>query len=407
MKSFIRIITIATLATHCGIKANQQPLQNALQEGSYWQIKKAVEQGASVTTPLDDTGTTPLLQAIETQNSKIVLYLLDHGAASTLNTPDETGLHPLMKAIFFLDESTIRTMLQRGAIQSINAVTHGETALSFAIRSQAINLVRLLLEYGAAQSVTIPNEKNETPLLLAVQANDTKLVKLLLEYGAEKSISVASDKHQTPLSTACESDKYRMRTRFDKGDHPNIAMAQLLLQHGAAQSFNPSNKLEDPIVVAVDSDDMKLVQLLWEYGAADYIAKNATSSDILTCAIKKENMNMLHFLCGHGALKLLNELDLYHMTPLAVTILFNNIAMMRYILEQGATASLQRVCKYMEIIGDNHTVKSCGALEFVQLLIKVKLLKEEDTPDTIALLTEWQAKAQSTEKFATTDQVAK
>jgi ankyrin repeat protein len=59
---------------------------------------------------------------------------------------------------------------------------NGQTLLVYAIQSNKVEMVRLLLEFGAN-----PNSY-DLPLSVAVMNDNPEIVQLLLDYGADKSI---------------------------------------------------------------------------------------------------------------------------------------------------------------------------------------------------------------------------
>jgi ankyrin repeat protein len=397
MKSFLKVLAITTLIFNCGIRACQQELWNALQEGSFWKVKKAVEHGASVTEALED-GATPLLQALETENSKIVLYLLSHGAESTINTPNKAGLYPLMLAIG-LDTTTMRIMLQYGANKSINAISHGETALSIAIRLNKEDVVFLLLEYGAKQSINVPNEDNEYPLLRAVKINNVNLVRIVLAHGGDASINSVSDEYETPLYCACCSDLHRIKEAFCKGKKPNIDIVQILLEHGAAQSLDISNGGLDPMLAAVHSGNIKIVQMLFAYGAAKYIIKNAhDKSNILTCAIDCDDFALVRLVCELGAFGLINKKDSSGITPLFYATSIKNLDIAQYLLEHGASPSLAITCTDT-LLNRKFTGTPLECAQYLrQLCLKYQI--NDNIEPLITLLREW------TDKKTTISEIA-
>lgn len=72
----------------------------------------------------------------------------------------------------------------------------GEYALHIATTAEHMDLVELLLRYGAAVNVT--DLDGRTPLMLAARCGNAPLVELFLEYGAKRDMIDNSSKLSLP-----------------------------------------------------------------------------------------------------------------------------------------------------------------------------------------------------------------
>lgn len=77
----------------------------------------------------------------------------------------------------------------------------GEFALHIATTGEHMDLVELLLRYGAAVNVTDMDAR--TPLMLAARCGNAPLVELFLEYGAKRDMTDSSSKYGTIMLTLC------------------------------------------------------------------------------------------------------------------------------------------------------------------------------------------------------------
>jgi len=124
----------------------------------------------------------------------------------------------LMMAINKNDIKTVKDLLTAGVDpNSVSSI--GLTALGYAVDRVYIEIIKLLLEYGAD-----PNKYSfgKSVLMCAIPGGNIELVKLLLEYGADPNV-VAKDGH-TPLTTWKERELFPVITKLllDAGANPNL-----------------------------------------------------------------------------------------------------------------------------------------------------------------------------------------
>ncbi|RWS28717.1 ankyrin repeat and BTB/POZ domain-containing protein 2-like protein [Leptotrombidium deliense] len=141
---------------------------------------------------------------------------------SGVNTMNEQGLTPLMLACIQGDEAMVHILLNAGAdidLETLPAPTKScpnicpeiqyWTALTFATIHQHISIVKLLLEKGAnVEGGAKVNEERatETPLQLASASGNLELVKLLLSYGAHPFLStITTDCMSVPSKGCCSA----------------------------------------------------------------------------------------------------------------------------------------------------------------------------------------------------------
>ncbi|CAG9318492.1 unnamed protein product [Blepharisma stoltei] len=104
-----------------------------------------------------------------------------------LNIQDNNGYTPLMSSIRKEDIYFCERLLEYGALHTTNnQFDNGDSPLHYACDIGNINIVKLLLDYGAI--IDIPNALKITPLMYAVQKEHWKLVKVLLSYKSDPTI---------------------------------------------------------------------------------------------------------------------------------------------------------------------------------------------------------------------------
>lgn len=124
--------------------------------------------------------------------------------------------------------------------------------LTIAIKKQDVNRVRQLLNAGIHinPQKTIFNfwKKLELPLNIAIQTESIEIIQLLLEYGADVN---CYDYLGTPLQVACYSD--------------SIDIVELLLEANADVNFYKNN--DPPVTIACYQSKVSLLKLLLQHKA--------------------------------------------------------------------------------------------------------------------------------------------
>ncbi|MBD0369209.1 MAG: TonB family protein [Pyrinomonadaceae bacterium] len=114
-----------------------------------------------------------------------------------VNRRDETGLTPLMQAVQNDEDREMKSLIEHGA--NVNeADRYGWTALNYSVATQDASKVKLLLNSGA--EVNTKDRRGMTPLMWAAIGGKTEIVKLLLGKGAE--LNAQANNGATALSFA-------------------------------------------------------------------------------------------------------------------------------------------------------------------------------------------------------------
>ena len=169
--------------------------------------------GSSGTTiPIDKGATTPLHNAAENDEAKVIASLLDRGA--DIEAHNEKGSTPLHVAAAHNKPEVVALLLDRGADIEARSAT-GHTPLHYAAGYNKPEVVALLLDRGA--DIEASPDTGHTPLHYAAGDNKPEVVVLLLDKGAD--IEARTEKGRTPLHVA---------TRYNKPE-----VVALLLDRGA------------------------------------------------------------------------------------------------------------------------------------------------------------------------------
>lgn len=365
-------------------RTDAKPLQLAALNGSAAMLALLLEAGADVNAPQTTSGDTALMIAARTGIADAVKVLLDAGA--NINAQESWGgTTPLMWAVNEGHNEVVSLLLERGAAvnlasnfiapdtgrgfegsplrgrtaEEVGAVqgASGEfTALLFAAREGLLETARLLVAGGA--DVNAVSGDGKDALGMAIFNGHYDVAALLIDSGSR--VDQADARGFTPLFWAVDRRNMETAPNFPwtVTDDP-FPLVKKLLEAGA----NPDVVINDtpqarmrggsPRIVfatslmrAAFSGDLELVKLLLEYGADPSIMSNKHETALAAAA-------GLGFVMGFhkerpmserlAVIKLLVELgedvnwqDDYGISPLMVAGNLGDVAIIQYLVDQGA-----------------------------------------------------------------------
>lgn len=148
-------------------------------------------------------------------------WLIENGA--DINALGNDNITPLFYAILSQNIEIVKLLVESGADLNASMKDKGNdsaTLLFFAIDSQNIEIVKLLVDSGAdINKASLRDNDNVTPLYLAVDLENIEIVKFLVDSGADINASLSDNDNVTPLFLAIKSQ--------------NIEIVKLLVESGA------------------------------------------------------------------------------------------------------------------------------------------------------------------------------
>lgn len=226
----------------------------------------------------DVEGRTPLHVACQFGNTKAVELMLGYksGSLKAMIEARTTQLWtPLWLAARNGHLEIIKILLEHGAAETIAAVNdQGKTALWVASKYGHTDIVRELLHRGAEETIAITCMDGDTALWMASHHGHTDVVKLLLDHGAASIIEVADANKETPLHTASR-----------KG---YLEIVDLLLDYGAEETVGILTKGGRSLLyAAAEGGCWELYQKLLTYPGAESatVSLDINDNSLLTAAL--------------------------------------------------------------------------------------------------------------------------
>ncbi|KAK2711915.1 hypothetical protein QYM36_012889 [Artemia franciscana] len=352
---------ITCMQTKC--ISGQTLLHHAVWEGKADLCNLLIKSGAE----LDATnvyGETPLGTAIRTSNLDLVKCFQSQSSSTAVSTSN-------------LD--LVKFLLNRGANPNCGECLH------IAVREERADICKLLVGFGA--KLDAMNAFRETPLLIAIRSNNLELVKLLLKRGANPNcgeclhlavkngsadlcnlliksgaeLDATNVYGKTPLGTAistsnldlvkcCQSQSSStaistsnldlVKFLLNRGANPNCGeclhhavkegradICKLLIGFGAKLDAMNAKK-DTPLLIAIRNNNLELVKLLLKRGA------NPNCGEYLHLAVKKGSADVCNLLIKSGAE--IDATNVHGETPLGTAIKTSNVDLVKLLLKRGA-----------------------------------------------------------------------
>jgi ankyrin repeat protein len=195
-------------------------------------------------------------------------FLFEHGLE--INRRDKTGTSPLSLASFFVDVDMVKLLISRGADLNVRD-GKGYSALMIAClwasyRSRSLHgpqgdfeIIKMILDEGCETESEDP-ESGDTALIYASIAARLDIVRLLLDYGADVNAR-SFDGMSALRHIICRCQFMEARFGHTYGD-----VAELLLARGADPNFRLDDG-ETDLEIAQRKGYTEMVELLLKYGA--------------------------------------------------------------------------------------------------------------------------------------------
>jgi ankyrin repeat protein len=339
--------------------ASDQPLVQAAKRNDAAEVRRLLRQRVDPDAREGD-GATALHWAAYHGSTAIADQLISAGAR--VDAANDLAITPLAIAADNGHAAIVERLLADGANPNA-ASTTGVTPLMRAARVGSTAAVRALLAKGAGVNAA-ERERGQTALMWAVSQRHPEVVKALLENGADitartvvRRLTVMLDQGPPGVKTAREHahqiDAGGSTALLFAASSGSVESARALLDHGAGVDETAADG-NSALVLAAFAGHGAVARLLIERGA-DVNAASAGYS-ALHAAVLRSDVDTVKALLAQGAnpnarmtrgspvRRFGSQWALVHnlagATPLFIAAMYNELGLMRVLLEAGASPSL-------------------------------------------------------------------
>jgi serine/threonine-protein phosphatase 6 regulatory ankyrin repeat subunit B len=280
----------------CSYSAYSNEIHDASKIGDLPKVKELIGNNHDLLSSRDERGITPLYYAAMNGQRDVVDFLIQNGC--DINESLKNGMTPLCTAAF-KHYDIVSLLIEKGA--DVNHKTYsGDTALHFAVLNGNYEITKILLDNGA--NVNDADNEGNTPLFKAVMVNKKEIVDLLVQRGAD--VNSKNQEGCTPLHSASMQ-------------YPDD-ISKLLERHGAVDLPK-----DDKVIKGKDLPF--IVERLKQYP--------------LHYASWKGDLDRVKTILNKNP-ELLNSKDYSQSTPLLVATVVGKVAIVKFLLDQGADVTL-------------------------------------------------------------------
>jgi uncharacterized protein len=357
--SFFFVFFVVIVGGAIAGASGEQPLVQAAKRNDAAQVRMLLRQGANANAKEGD-GATALHWAAYHGNSAIADQLI--GAGARVDAANDLSITPLALASENGHAAIVDRLLARGADPNAASET-GVTPLMRAARTGSIASVRALLAKGARVNA-VERDRQQTALMWAVSQRHPEIVKALLENGADlkartvvRRLTVMLDQGPPGVKTARQHAH-----QIDAGGSTPLLFAAAsgsaeaagaLLDHGADVNDSAADG-NSALVLAAFAGHGAVARLLLERGAdanasgAGYTALHAAvlrgDTETVQALLAKGANPDARMTKGSPVRRFGSQWALVHnltgATPLFIATVYNELELMRMLLDAGASPSL-------------------------------------------------------------------
>lgn len=270
-----------------------EQLLEASKQGNFEEVKRLIEEGANVNAGRsdDDSPTSPLYLAIDTENKELIKFLIEKGANVNFEDYDcgqadcsGDSSSPLIKAVRAGNKEIVEMLLDNGAEIDLEVYSGDDLAMSAlraAIEKNNKDMIDLLLKRGSKD--------------IAIALARPDLLTILLKNGADINAVFSFENCGSIVDIAKDQEKPKLVEFFiSKG-------AKDKEEKHCSWDFNRSwCNIDEQLIVASITEDLPLVQTLLEYGA-NLKAKDRFGDTVFSRAKATKNKAIIEILNQAGA----------------------------------------------------------------------------------------------------------
>jgi ankyrin repeat protein len=296
------------------------PLMISSQKGDLCIVKRLLVDERVCLEQEDEDLCTALWYAASSGHDTVVDLLVERGASVfTMNLDRKT---PLMIATINGHAKCVRLLLQRSTVNVNGTDRKGKTAVDYACEKQHVQIFKLLVEEGGAQTNIRCSQDGRTLLMRACKLGCKGIVDILLKMTTTANIDAMDIYRRTALYYACK--------------HPDVF--ELLLKHGAS-TMHIDRMAKTVLMRSVEAGCVPVVQRLLS-DAKDLEREDSDGYTALSYACLYGRGEMAKMLVLAGASPLVT--DIGGRTPLMLASFYDHGDIVSLLLQSKDDTGVNR-----------------------------------------------------------------
>ncbi|MDC7224947.1 MAG: ankyrin repeat domain-containing protein [Spirochaetales bacterium] len=284
----------------------------------------------------------PIAMALNLGDTDLIRYMLDHGADFSNRQTRYPGDSPLMDAVGGSDLALLEFLFDYYPVESNKEIY--DTALMESCSLCDLAMTELLLKQGADPDGK--GDYGDTSLHIASESGSLELVALLLRYGASREI--ANDNLEYPVDRASgdeigeilqfsDEKTERIKTFFQFIEEGDVKAVINEINRGMNINI-PGPEGDTPLICAMEQREYALVDFFLNQGA-DPNAPGEGGRRPLHLAAEQREIPLIDKLVSYGADP--NRPDDIQQRPLHLAIETGALVTVQKLIEAGADPNLQ------------------------------------------------------------------
>ncbi len=300
----LSMVSLVVVAGSAQTDSARDSLLAAIRRGAVADATRLLDDGVSPNSVAAD-GTPVLMAAVLFADAAMVDVLLKHGADA--NQTGAGGTTALMWAVPNLEK--VRLLVARGANVNARSATERTALLAAAAYPRTVDLLRFLLDRGA--DLRAEDRTGATALSLAVRSADIDVVRFLVARGLDPNALAPVARRIAFARRDRPTTDYLMTNGASAGGdllitaatwHPTDVVARLIEAGADVNASNAAQYGRTPLLTAVTSEaeGADTLKLLLDHGA-DPNARTTEGESPLDWAIYKGDRAKIQVLEQYGA----------------------------------------------------------------------------------------------------------
>lgn len=322
-------------------------------------VYRLLQAGADPYLKTND-GSTLLGLAATEENYSIVEYLINKKLFSSIDETDNDGYTALHKAVCTNKGTNVIELLCKNGSDVFSETNEKETLLHVAIQNNLnTEVIEYLLRMKYFRDVNGCDSLGFTPLLSALRCSNLDIVKLLIKYGADYKV---------------KAKEFEFTALICSADNSNLDVIEYVLENKLYEDINEVDYVGRNALYycAYSNTNLEVFKLLIKKGCNIYGNKE---DSVLHAAIENHNLELVKFIVTKYRKIGINDYDSSGFTPLLLAMKDSgNLEIIDFLIKNGADIKLKTADGVYDSVV--HLAIQANQFDYVDYLLKNNLVED-------------------------------